>query len=88
MQTFKHNIAKFIANNGTPDSQTSHFTKCRHCIDISQRNETLSLALRSYVKENSNLNLELIQKDGMLTIYEQKLKDLFTKVKQLEIKSK
>jgi hypothetical protein len=46
------------------------------------------MALKSYVKDNSDLTLELIQNDGMVVIYEQKLRDLFTKVKQLENKTK
>jgi len=63
-------------------------TVCKFCSETNYSIQNLYETLRSIMEERSTMTLEIIEKDGYIEMYEERLKKLQSKVNDLEKKWK
>ncbi|CAI2386330.1 unnamed protein product [Moneuplotes crassus] len=82
-------LVKIALNHGHSSSQEiSTPSQCKYCMDTSLKIDQLSVSLLKMKKSKEKLNIELLEKEGKIVIYEEKIHQLLTTIRTLEKKQR
>lgn len=70
--------------NDENQQQLTPFTVWNYCLETSSKLENLTIALEDVLLEKHEMTLDLIEKEGMIVVYEDKIRQLSSRLQVLE----
>ena len=75
---------QIMQSNNNSQSEMTPVTQCKYWMETCQKIDSVHAALYKLNKSKEKLNIELLEKDGKLLLFEEKMQELISQVKILE----
>lgn len=59
-------------------------SQCHFCVDTARRIDSLTFTIKHVMEERAEMTLEIIEKEGVIAIYEDKLRNMHARLTELE----